>query len=368
LPTIADGLEVQFRAIGTYSDQTTAELTADVLWSVPAGTATISNGTATHGLATSHGAGTSSIHAADPETGVSATTTLTVTPAALVSISVSPSSATITAGTTQAFTATGTYTDGTTQDLTAVVGWTASGECLGQTELPGVFLGNAACTSIVTATDAASGISGTATLTVTVVLMSIAVTPANLTLNVGSSANMAATATYSDQTQMDVTLATTWTSSAPDIVRVSNDGGSVGLATALLQGSATITATDPATGISGAVTVAAAQPVASSYPLTLTFLPTVECCGACGDPFSLTVQTLGSDGGIIGSLTVDNTDIVDAGQLTVSFPVQVSAGEPINFGISTSLSVYSCSVSASIGDGLVTGPVTATVSCNRNNC
>jgi hypothetical protein len=39
-----------------------------------------------------------------------------------------------------------------------------------------------------------------------------------------------------------------------------------------------------------------------------------------------------------------------------------------NFGIGTSLSVYSCSVSASIGDGLVTGPVTATVSCYRNNC
>src|SRR5215467_1937376 len=45
---------------------------------------------------------------------------------ALVSIAVTPASATIAQGTTQQFTATGTYNDGTTQDLTSSANWASS--------------------------------------------------------------------------------------------------------------------------------------------------------------------------------------------------------------------------------------------------
>ena len=48
-------------------------------------------------------------------------------PATLQSIAVTPASASITAGGTQAFSATGTYSDSSTQDLTAQVTW-ASGD------------------------------------------------------------------------------------------------------------------------------------------------------------------------------------------------------------------------------------------------
>ena len=54
------------------------------------------------------------------------TATLVVNPAALVSIAINPQSAAIALGTTQQFTATGTYTDGTTQDVTSVVTWSSS--------------------------------------------------------------------------------------------------------------------------------------------------------------------------------------------------------------------------------------------------
>jgi len=49
-----------------------------------------------------------------------------VNPAALVSIAINPLAPTIALGTTQQFTATGTYTDGTAQDLTTVVTWSSS--------------------------------------------------------------------------------------------------------------------------------------------------------------------------------------------------------------------------------------------------
>lgn len=47
-------------------------------------------------------------------------------PATLLSVSVAPTGATVAAGETQQFTATGTYSDLTTQNLTASVTWSSS--------------------------------------------------------------------------------------------------------------------------------------------------------------------------------------------------------------------------------------------------
>src|SRR5439155_747331 len=57
---------------------------------------------------------------------VSGSTTLTVGPAALVSIAVTPANPAIPKGTTQQFSATGTYSDASTQDLTSSVTWASS--------------------------------------------------------------------------------------------------------------------------------------------------------------------------------------------------------------------------------------------------
>src|SRR5262249_57642310 len=58
--------------------------------------------------------------------GISGTAQLTVTAASLQSISVSPGLASVPAGLTQQFTATGHYSDGTTQGLTASASWSSS--------------------------------------------------------------------------------------------------------------------------------------------------------------------------------------------------------------------------------------------------
>ena len=57
---------------------------------------------------------------------ISGTAVLTVTPAVLVSITVSPATASVAAGDTQQFTATGTYSDLSTADLTDSVTWSSS--------------------------------------------------------------------------------------------------------------------------------------------------------------------------------------------------------------------------------------------------
>jgi len=79
-----------------------------------------------HGLATAAGTGSATITAIDPATNVSGNTTLTVTPATLVSISVTPTNPSIINGMTAQFTATGTYSDNSSQNLTTSVTWDSS--------------------------------------------------------------------------------------------------------------------------------------------------------------------------------------------------------------------------------------------------
>ena len=113
-PSIAKGLTQQFTATGTYSDNSTQNLTTSVTWaSATPAVATITTG----GLATRVGVG-SKHHQGDVGVGFSGLDELTVTAATLVSIAVTPADPSIAKGLTQQFTATGTYTDSSTQNLT----------------------------------------------------------------------------------------------------------------------------------------------------------------------------------------------------------------------------------------------------------
>jgi hypothetical protein len=81
-PTIAKNANQQFAAIGTFTDNTTQDLTATVTWTSATQTvATVSTAGATRGRATGVAAGTSIITAtrAQPGANISGHTTLTVT-------------------------------------------------------------------------------------------------------------------------------------------------------------------------------------------------------------------------------------------------------------------------------------------------
>src|SRR5262249_56712675 len=97
----------------TLPDAPPHNLTSQVTWaSAAASVATIPN----TGLATAVGAGTSTISAT--LSGITGSTVLTVTAAALQSIAVTPANPSVAKGLTQQFTATGTYSDSSTQNLT----------------------------------------------------------------------------------------------------------------------------------------------------------------------------------------------------------------------------------------------------------
>jgi 6-phosphogluconolactonase (cycloisomerase 2 family) len=156
-PSVTAGLTQQLSATGNYSDGTTANLTDTVTWASATGNvATVSSS----GLVTSKSAGTSVISANSGS--VSGSTTLTVTPPALVSIAITPSTAQL--GSTTQLTATGTYTDQSTQDLSDTVAWTVANSYVGTISTSGVFSPLRAGYTAVTAADGSVQASGAITV------------------------------------------------------------------------------------------------------------------------------------------------------------------------------------------------------------
>src|SRR5204862_4390468 len=92
--TVAKGSKPQFVATGTYTDGSTQVLTSTTTWaSATAATATISNAAGSKGLATTVAVGTTVISATTGA--IKGMATLTVTPATLTSIAVTPATPSI---------------------------------------------------------------------------------------------------------------------------------------------------------------------------------------------------------------------------------------------------------------------------------
>ena len=120
------GIAKAFSALGSYSDGSTHDLTTLVTWASSAGSiATVSNAEGVEGLVTPLAVGTAQISASLGGI-ASPPATLTVVAATLSSITVKPANATLGAGLTQQYSATGSYSDGSTHDLSDSVTWSSS--------------------------------------------------------------------------------------------------------------------------------------------------------------------------------------------------------------------------------------------------
>jgi uncharacterized protein YjdB len=273
-PSIPAGSTQQFKATGTYSDNTKRDITAEVDWtSSAAAVATISGAAATRGLAAAKAKGTSTITATSGT--IKGATVLTVTDAPLVSISVTPAKPVIAKGTTIALIATGTYADNTTKDITADATWTTSapavatvGNAVGSDGLvSGLTAGTATITAVLT------GQSGAVSLKVTnAVLSSIAITPAGeATIAKGTTKQYAAIGSFNDNTKQDITTLASWTSLDATVATVGDSGGKDGLATAQKAGSTTISA-----AFAGITSAAVKLNVATSTLVSIAITPATK--------------------------------------------------------------------------------------------
>ena len=246
--TLGIGINQQYVATATYSDGSSADLTSGVAWtSSSSSVATINSS----GVTTTVAAGQTTITASI--SGLNDTSTLTVVAAQLVSIAVSPAVQSISAGTTQAFTAVGSFDDGSTQLLPSVT-WSSSLNSVAAVDATGLATGVGTGTATITATS--GSVSGTASLTVTAAtLVSIAVTPASSSMAVGTTKQFTATGTFSDSSTQDITAVVVWTSSSPAAATISAQG----LASSVATGSTTITAAFGSVNASTGLTVSTAH-------------------------------------------------------------------------------------------------------------
>lgn len=282
--SIAKDTTQQFSATGTYSDNTTKDITASVTWSSSnTGVATVSS----TGLTTAVAAGSTTIKAESGD--ISGTTALTVTNATLASIAVTPANPTISKSTTQQFTATGTFSDNSTQDMTTQVTWSSSKTAVATITSAGLATAVAAGTTTITAKW--DTISGTATLTVTTAtLASITVTPANKSISKGTTQQFTATGKFSDNNTQDLTSQVTWTSSKTPVATIS----SAGLATGVSAGTTTITAKSGAVEGSTTLTVVALAAIEISPAETAVAAGKTQQYTAMGTLSNSTTQDLTS--------------------------------------------------------------------------
>jgi len=243
---------LNINAMGHYSDNSSKDLSTQVSWSSSAQNVATVDST---GKVTAVFSGTATITATLGS--ISASTTVTVN-AQLVSIAVTPAKPQIAKETTQQFTATGSFNDGTHQNLTSQVSWSSSDNNIASVNnSPGLQgLATGLIPGAVTITATSGAISGSAQLNVSNAnLVSIAITPANSTINLATLQQFTATGTFDDSTTQNISGIVTWGSSTPGVASVT----ATGLVSAVGKGSTTISASDGSISASTGVTVSLAN-------------------------------------------------------------------------------------------------------------
>lgn len=190
----------------------------------------------------------------------------------LTVITVAPDTASVAAGRTVAFTATGQYTTppgappgSDTRDITTEVNWSTDDSAIATIDAGrGIARGASIGEAVVTAS--LDGKSDSATLTVTAAeLTQIVVQPANPVIGLGGSQVFTALGVYSDSpTPRAIDGTVTWTSSDPAVAPVVPAVGATTTATGATLGTTTITATVTPGGLTGStiLTISSAFPVA----------------------------------------------------------------------------------------------------------
>ncbi|MBV7436889.1 Ig-like domain-containing protein [Aeromonas sp. sif2416] len=235
------GLSKAFTVRALMSDGTSQVLTvnSNISWSSDdSGIATVDGSS---GVATGVNIGPTYISAAGSINGLflSDSASLEVGDAVVMGVAVTPDPATVPAGLSVQLSATTQLSDNSTQDITSTASW-GSDDIGVATVIGGLTTGVSVGGANITATDSASGQSGSAALNVTgAVMTELTVTPESAAVVVGQSKQFNASATLSDGSSQDVTSLVSWSS---DDLAIASVGSNTGLATGVAGGISTITA------------------------------------------------------------------------------------------------------------------------------
>ena len=337
-PSLAAGTTLQFAATAIYSDQSHTDVTRQAVWtSSSTGIATVE---ASAGLATGVATGTATIGAGFG--GRSGETKLTVTPATVVSLAITPASTKLAAGTSQQLAVTGIFTDGTKQDVGSNVSWTSSkptvatvdGNGLAKSIVPGQTSITASCKLA----SVCGAISASATLDVSAAtVVALTVSPPVASIASGFSQQLAVSGVFTDNTTQDLGAQVSWSSSNTVVAAVDSNG----LANSQAPGRTTLTVTCRIAAVCGNLTSSATLDVTTATLVSIAVTPAAP------------TTALGTSQALIAAGTyTDGTVQVITGQATWTSSVPavatVSNASGSN-GLVTSASVGTTSITASMG-------------------
>jgi len=271
---------------GTAGDPTTQfskDVTTLASWSVADNTiATVGNSATTAGQVTGVKAGSTTVTAT--LSGKAGQAVVNVVQTTLVSIAVSPPTASVRAGQTYPFQATGTFDNASTRNITADVTWSSSDATIATVSnaagTRGVATGVVASATAVTITAAMQGKQGTALLTVTEPrLVSIQIQQTAQTINVGDTYGYTLIGVYENGTTTRALAGVIWTSSDPAVATIAANTGGRGpaaagaTATAVAQGTTTITASYTPSGGTALSDSVALSVIRQPLPLGIRLTP-----------------------------------------------------------------------------------------------
>jgi Bacterial Ig-like domain (group 2) len=226
-PQVAAGGTAQLKAIGTYTDGSTKDLTGTATWvSSAPGVATVSAGLVSCSASATL-SGSATISATGPTATGTTTGSATVTCLApvLTSITIAPTQLTLPTGGTAQLAATGNYSSGPAQSLTNTVQWSSSVSSVATVSAAGLVTCNAGATMNGSATITAASGSVSASISVTcqaAQLKYIKVSPEkNCEIPARGKFQLTAIGVFASGATKNVTATANWTSSAPSIATVS---------------------------------------------------------------------------------------------------------------------------------------------------
>lgn len=261
------------------------QLTASIAPSSATGSVTFYNGSTSLGTA-SVGGGSASLttgalgqgsydfradYAGDGADGTSSGTLhVTVGPAVVASISLSPNPATVPKGLTQQFTATGLYTDGATHDVTSQATWSSDSPAIATVSSTGNATGTSTGSTTIRA-HIPGATDGTAAFNVSsATLTAISVTAPSASLPKGGSEQLTALGHYTDGSTQDLSSQAAWSTGNAALATVDATGRVTALGTGTVSIAASMSAvTSPGTTLS----LTAPPTIGVVAPPVVTLLP-----------------------------------------------------------------------------------------------
>ena len=279
-PSTPLGLSTQYLAIATYSDNSTANITDVASWSSADTSIAIID---EKGLAKTLKISSTGITASYQGV-TSNTSTLTITDAIATKISIIPPTTALVKGLSLQLQAIATLSDDTTQDVSTQAHWQSSNPAVLSVDSKGKITANDPGDATVTAT--VQGVTGQTTVSaVNLAISQIQIIPASVQLAKGTTTQLTAIATFTDQSTQDISTQAAWLSGNNAIATVDNTG----LVTGVAAGTVTLSAT-----LLG-VTATTSLQVNNASPTALQVIPAVSTI-ALGTKSQLQAIATFSDG------------------------------------------------------------------------